>query len=102
MSSVTGKRAQLRGAERERKEEGGVVWGEMERVNKPKTLDEKDADVKVKHCLQGSSISFITMRRYRRGTVIKVDVTVMLQAVCRYSNRASQSGRNLEDKSKAN
>lgn len=42
------------------------------------------------------------MQRYRSSTVIKVSLTVMLQAVYRYSNRARQSRRNLEDKVKDN
>lgn len=55
-----------------------------------------------KHCLQGSSTSFITMQCYRSSTVIKLTLTVVPQAVYRYSSRSRQSRRNLEDKSKTN
>ncbi len=59
-------------------------------------------DKEKKGCLQGSSISFITMQCYRSSTVIKVSLTVVLQAVYRYSNGARQSRRNLGDKVKDN
>lgn len=40
------------------------------------------------------------MQRYKSGTVSKVSLTVMLQAIYSYSNRASINRRNLEDKVK--
>lgn len=83
--------------DREREKESGWV-GMAENIQKT----HKDKAEKEKHCLQGSSISFITMRCYRGCTVIKVTLTVLLEAVYRYSSRAEESRRNLDDKVKDN
>lgn len=84
--------------ERERqKQSGWRLDRKKEKKTQPKTHKGKE-----ECCLQGSSIFFITMQRYRSSTVIKVSLTVVLQAVYRYSNRARQSRRNLEDKVKDN
>lgn len=47
---------------------------------------------------KGRQFFFITTQRYRSSRVIKVSLTVWLQALYRYSSRARQSSKNLEDK----
>lgn len=81
--------------------EGEIKWVGVRYKDREKKLP-KTHGGKEERCLQGSSIFFITMQHYRSSAVIKVSLTAVLQAVYRYSNRARQSRRNLEDKVKDN
>lgn len=84
-----------------REGETEIKWVGVRYKDREKKLP-KSHGGREERCLQGSSIFFITMQRYRSSTVIKVSLTVVLRAVYRYSTRARQSRRNLEDKVKDN